>query len=354
MKILLFGDNSSLHSNLRDGLIALGHKVVLASDGDGWKNIPRDIDINYGDKFINRKIANRIFPWLEIKKFTDFDIVQIISPDVLHRKFFPGKLFFQILKKHNKKVFLLGAGSDWYFWRYGRQRLRYGPFEDTLKYDLKSGKHPSESYSYKKLNQFIAESVDGIIPVMYEYEISYQGHKNLLKTIPIPINTEKITYKKNIFKDKIVVFHGLSRYGFKGTRYIEKAFDLLRDKYPNDLELIIDGKIPLKKYLPLIKKTNIIIDQTNTYSTGLSGLYAMAMGKVTLGGAEPESLNSINIKKSPCINIKPNEENIFETIEKLILNKDKISEKGFESRKYIEEVHGHIKIAHEYLNVWGN
>ena len=43
-----------------------------------------------------------------------------------------------------------------------------------------------------------------------------------------------------------------------------------------------------------------------------------------------------------------------ETIEKLILNKDKISEKGFESRKYIEEVHGHIKIAHEYLNVWGN
>ena len=64
MKILLFGDNSSLHSNLRDGLIALGHKVVLASDGDGWKNIPRDIDINYGDKFINRKLANRIFPWV--------------------------------------------------------------------------------------------------------------------------------------------------------------------------------------------------------------------------------------------------------------------------------------------------
>ena len=52
MKILLLGENSSVHSNLKDGLIELGHEVDVASDGDGWKNIPRDIDLDYRNKLI--------------------------------------------------------------------------------------------------------------------------------------------------------------------------------------------------------------------------------------------------------------------------------------------------------------
>ena len=35
MKILLLGEYSGLHLNLRDGLRELGHDVVLASAGDG-------------------------------------------------------------------------------------------------------------------------------------------------------------------------------------------------------------------------------------------------------------------------------------------------------------------------------
>ena len=52
MKILLLGEYSAIHKNLREGLISLGHEVNLASNGDGWKNIPRDIDINYNNKII--------------------------------------------------------------------------------------------------------------------------------------------------------------------------------------------------------------------------------------------------------------------------------------------------------------
>ena len=352
MKILLLGEHSSIHFNLKDGLTELGHEVDIASNGDGWKKIPRDIDLDYSKKWINSKIANRIYPWIDIKKIIDYDIVQIISPDVLFRSYFPRKLFFNILKKYNSKVFLLAAGSDAYFWKYGRQRLRYGPFEDTLRYDLNSDKHPSEEKKYIEFNEFLADLVDGIIPVMPEYEICYYGHKNLLNTIPMPINAAKVEYKENVINKKIIIFHGLNRYGFKGTRHVEEAFSILQKKYPNDLELIIDGHMPLNEYLKLIKKTNILIDQTNCYSVGVNGLYAMAMGKVTLGGAEPESLKSLKVDSSPCINIKPNGLSIINKIEKLIDKKRDITEIGLKSRKFIEEVHGHIEIAQKYLDTW--
>ena len=46
MNILLLGDFSALHKNLKDGLVELGHNVTIASDGDGYKRTPRDIDLS--------------------------------------------------------------------------------------------------------------------------------------------------------------------------------------------------------------------------------------------------------------------------------------------------------------------
>ena len=39
MKILLFGDYSSVHLNLKEGLEKLGHFVLLVGTGDGFKEI---------------------------------------------------------------------------------------------------------------------------------------------------------------------------------------------------------------------------------------------------------------------------------------------------------------------------
>ena len=39
MKILLIGEYSSVHSTLKEGLTELGHEVVVASAGDGYRNM---------------------------------------------------------------------------------------------------------------------------------------------------------------------------------------------------------------------------------------------------------------------------------------------------------------------------
>ena len=78
----------------------------------------------------------------------------------------------------------------------------------------------------------------------------------------------------------------------------------------------------------------------------------MAMGKVVLGGAEPEALDFLGIKDSPIINILPSSESIIDAIEKLIIDREKLKVLGYESRKYVEKYHDHIEIAKKYISVW--
>lgn len=357
MKILLLGEFSGVHKNLKEGLQKLGHEVVIASSGDGFKQIKSDIDLSVDGNLITRKIKTLKHKLNFIQIVKEYDLVQLINPfAIFYHTIIPNKLnrlFFEKLIENSEKIYMLAAGDDSYFWRYGRKRLKYGPFDDSLKYDY-GGKSTfyMESDKAFEINKYVADNVDGIIPIMYEYETSYEGHKNLLNTIPIPINTDKIKYEENIVSEKLVVFHGLNRYGFKGTRHVEEAFAILSKKYPNKLELIIDGKMPLEKYLKVMRKANVVIDQTNSYSLGVNGVYALAMGKVVLGGAEPESLKSLGVNKSPVINIKPNAQSIVEEIEKLLSNKENITKIGYESRKFAEEVHGYVKVAKQYLETW--
>ena len=83
MKILLLGEYSNVHNTLAKGLRELGHKVPVASDGDSWKNYPRDIDLR-------REPGCRMqFLWRLIKalpRMRRYDVVQIINPMFLELK----------------------------------------------------------------------------------------------------------------------------------------------------------------------------------------------------------------------------------------------------------------------------
>lgn len=353
MKILLLGEFSGLHKNLKEGLVELGHDVTVAASGDGFKKIPSDISFESSMPGVIGKIIKAFLPLFYLSKMKGFDVVQVMNPFYFHMKgMFPSNYFFEKLRENNGKLFMLAAGDDAYFWKYGRKKLAYGPFEDFLKYDINQNDFYLNTEKSFIFNREILKKFHGIIPIMYEYEISYETCDKRLNTIPIPMNINKIKYSENLCKDKLVIFHGLNRYGFKGTRHVEEAFNYLSKKYPDELELIIDGQLPLEDYLELMSRTNVVIDQINSYSLGVNGVYALAMGKVVLGGAEPESLKSLGVTSSPVINLKPNAKSIIDEVEKILKNKNHITSMGRASRKFAENVHGHIKIAEKYIKTW--
>ena len=354
MKILLFGEFSGLHKNLKEGLLELGHEVTIAAGADGYKNISCDIMLDSQLPGVLGKLSTRAKPFLNLPKLSGYDVVQIINPFFPNARYFPKELFYSLLRQLNDKFFMLAAGSDAYFWKYGRERLNYGPFEDSLKYDVKAPSFYMSRDDAFAYNKRILDTSDGLIPVMYEYELSYEGCEKRMKTIPLPVNTNKIEYRENVAHEKLVVFHGLSRYGFKGTRHVEEAFEILAKKYPNDIECIIDGQLPIDEYLEVMSKTHVVIDQTNSYSLGMNGVFALAMGKVVLGGAEPEGLKSLGVKVSPVINIMPNKQSIVMEVEKLLANRESIPQLGFEGRKFVEDVHCHVKVAQKFINTWNS
>lgn len=358
MKILLVGEFSGLHNNLKDGLIELGHEVVLASTGDGWKNFPSDF--NWSASMFKGKAGYVEYLLKQLvfsKKFKDFDIVQFISSyTIFEKRFGIGKICYENYMTSNKKSFFVGAGGDPNIWQYWLDR-NDEKFSNLVKQTNKTDINPTLVKNFLSHNEAIntkklIEKADGYIPIMYEYAEPYRELQNLCKTIPIPINCGKIEYQENKIDQKLIIFHGLNRRGAKGTEYVEKAFDILKSKYPNDLELVISGNMKYNDYLRFIKKVNVIVDQTNTYSMGINALNSLASGKVTLGGAENQSIKELDYDQCPAINIKPNAKDIVAKIENLLEHKNEIPQLGYQSRQFVEKYHNHTQIAKKYLDAW--
>jgi len=358
MKILLVGEFSGFHKNLRDGLISLGNEVVLASTGDGWKKIPSDI--NWQPKKFKGRLGYLEFIYRQYKmskNLRGFDVVQFISPyQTFDTRFGLSKLCYNNLMKNNKKSFFIAAGADpiiWQFWIDKKESKISNLINQTNKFDLDTKLvinllSPKERYRTIEL----VKKANGLIPIMYEYAEPYREINNLCPTIPIPINCGNIKLYKNNVNNKITIFHGLNRRGAKGTDYIEKAFKILKKKYPNDLNLIIAGNMPYNEYLEFIKNVNVIIDQTNSYSLGINGLISLAQGKITMGGGEILGANELSYKNSPIINVKPDVTDLVSKIENLIKQKNHFPEMGRKSRDFVEKFHNHIDIAKKYIEVW--
>jgi hypothetical protein len=223
-----------------------------------------------------------------------------------------------------------------------------------LKYDFKRSVHPDGGAKNITWNKELTTLVEGVIPVMYEYTLGYENINNLRSCIPLPINCSSVRFFENKSTEKLVIFHGLNRYGFKGTRHVEKAFKYLSKKYPNDLECIISGGMALSDYLNLMRTVDVVVDQTYSYSCGMNALYALAMGKIVLGGAEPESLKAYGVESSPVINIKPDFQDIVVNVERLLAQRSRIPELSCQSRKFVENVHDCRIVAKKYLKSWFN
>lgn len=353
MRILLLGEFSGFYHVLKEGLEAHGHDVTLASNGDGWKQFPADINLGMRSDSVLEMIAYR-WRLLDLPKICkSFEVVQFINPfEVFPRKCFPLLAGFRRLRHESKRLFMSAAGCDAFFWTTGQRAMRYGPFKDSLSFDHNQFGRYLMSASAMRINREVADITDGILPVMYEYAVSYRSHHKCLPTIPLPVNTDKIQFKELRLDRKLRVFHGLSRPGFKGTRHIQQAFSQLQAKYPNDLECIIAGRLPYDEYMKVLADSHLVIDQVNSYSCGMNAVIALAMGKIVIGGAEQEGLAELGISETPVVNVLPSSSSVLQAIERILDHRAKLQELSAHSRQFAERVHDYKRIASRYLETW--
>ena len=371
MKILLMGEYSNVHATLAEGLRKLGHEVTVLSNGDFWKNYPRDIDLvrkpgKLGGIMYMMKL------YTNVHKLKGYDIVQLINPMFLELKaerIFP---IYQYLRKHNKKIILGGFGMDYYWVSVccKDKPLRYSDFNigDELRTNADALKERKDWLGTEKgrLNQMIAEDCDGIITGLYEYWACYQPSFPQKTTfIPFPIkpqlitpgNSNSHTYVENHqvipldIPKKVKLFIGInkSRSEYKGTDIMLKAAQAIAKKYPDKTELRIAENIPFAEYVKMMNGSDAILDQLYSYTPSMNPLEAMARGIICIGGGEPENYEIIHEDKlRPIINVLPNYESVYQKLEHLVLHPELVPLLKQQSIEYISKHHDYIKVAKRY------
>lgn len=355
MKILLFGEYSGFFNCLKDGLVALGHEVFLSSDGDGYRNYPSDFR---WDGHKNRGKFEKIYEILNIllhrKLHRGYDVVLFISPSWFSRYKWPNKIVYDYLVKHNNLSYVVGSGlyrMGFKYW-YEKKDSKYFGYTNAYVKALKNKNDISALYNDEIIawEDELYNKITGIIPIWYEYAEPYRHYTNLKKVICTPINLSLFDYSPNKVKEgKIVFFHGISR-ACKGGEYIMAAFDKLREKHKDDAEFIAAGGLPFDEYMKIIDRTNVVVDDANSYSFCMNALFSMLKGKIVMGGAEPEGNAELGYEDVPVVNICADVDQICNAIEYIISRKDEIEEWGLKSRKFVEKYHDYKKIAQQYLN----
>lgn len=377
MKILLLGEYSHLHSTLREGLVALGHDVLLVGDGDGFKNFPVDISVRatISEKpFIKTlKLALfRLFKFdlaafergirfcIESRRLKDFDVVQLINEKPIKTLPFLERFLLKRLFKHNPKVFLLSCGIDYISLQYMlNKKFRYSLMNPYFS-DKTTEKHyhyilDYNSKSHKKTHSLVLENCEGIIATDFDYVLPLVGHRKFLGLIPNPVKSDELEYQPIIVADKINILLGINRGTSikKGIPFFEKALQIIKGKYPDKVEITIVENLPYAEYIKQYDKAHILLDQVYAYDQGYNALEAMSKGKVVFTGAEKEFLQHYNLEDDEvCINALPDVGTIVEKLSWLVENPEEISRIGKNAREFIEREHHYVKVAKRYLETW--
>jgi glycosyltransferase involved in cell wall biosynthesis len=379
MRILLVGEFSRLHNSLKEGLLKLGHEVVIVSNGDGFKNYPSDYsnrafwcESKLGNlprqliyritKFDISKIERGLRFYFLLKKLKGFDCVQLINEAPIQTT---SKFELHLLKKlfkQNHKFFLLCSGVDYVTLNHMLDKKeRYSimnPYFEGIKESLIQYESMWEynSKSHKKIHDFLYKKINGVIASDLDYVNPLINNPKFLGMIPNPINISTIEFVENPIKDKIVIFLGINNGNSykKGIHLFEKALEIIKQKYADKVEIIVTRNIPYQDYIKQFNKAHIVLDQIYAYDQGYNALEAMAKGKVVFTGAEKEFEDYYNLSEKVAVNALPNVENLVTELSYLIENPNEIQAIGIRARSFVEKEHDYVKVAEKYLKAWEN
>ena len=360
MKILLLGEYSNVHATLSAGLRQLGHESTVLSNGDFWKNYPRDINLERtpgklgGIAYLARLL--RMLPHLK-----GYDIVQLINPMFLELKAQHIRPFYNYLRRNNRRIVLGAYGMDWYWVNTcsTTMPLRYSDFNigRQLRHNADAEKERAEWTGTPKqhLNQLIANDADHIVAGLYEYLVCYKDY--------FPTKTSFIPYPITPISDQpchrcgklINIFIGISRNRseYKGTDIMLQAARDFCARHPHVAELKVAEGVPFNEYQELMNQSDIILDQLYSYTPSMNSLLAMSKGIVVVGGGEPENYAILDEQKlRPIVNVTPSYESVYAELENLLLNPERIERMKRESIDYVRKHHDFIRVAAQYANLY--
>ncbi len=367
MKILLIGEASFVHNTLKKALEERGHRVVTMSDGNGWHDAPRDIDLRrnmkYG-KFGGLMVLWKLFT--NLPKLVGNDVVQIHNYQFVPLKYGWNTLLLKLLKFFNRSCVKLCLGDDPQIFM--RQANGVPRYSDTFW----NGSEQNAEANSSRIGEVMMPPAfkcwkrttlmaDALVAVLYEYWLCYNTKPFSPKLFycGLPIDTSEMSPcdRNRSLSEPLKVLVGIQpkRDFMKGAMRIAAFLEDIAARYPGRLDIKYVEGVPYDEYMTLLEEADVLVDQFYSFTPSMNSLAAMARGTVVIGGAEEEYYSFIGEPTlRPIINVSPeitDEQNIS-IIERALLDSTIMERLSKESRLFVKKYHDSRKIAQEYEKIY--
>jgi hypothetical protein len=346
-----------LHEELRAGLLDQGHQVVTGCVGQGNPSYPLDIPFYKAPKHRQNRFGWSIeimSQLMRLPRLTGFDIVQLISPKFFHWKV--QKAFVGFLKRFNKGLVVINTGCTTGFNQFVRE-LAFSPCGECKLYDQPTHECVWERDEERLFEHWMYERADAIVSTEWQFERALATTPYFAKncSIGLPIDTRRHRLAPPRTWDKVRIYYGETRYGYKGGKSISNALAMLEaSSYADKVEIIRTPRIPFDDYLALLDRVDIVLDQSNSHCFGMNTLYASARGKVSFTGAAPETIRFFGVpaSESPFVNIGPDAEDIYRKLVHFIETPAELGELGAKARDFAVRCNDARHIAQLYTRLY--
>lgn len=375
MKILLIGEASFLHNTLKKGLVERGHRVTTMSDGNGWHDAPRDIDLRRDGRW--GKLGGLRVVWQLLRHLPQLcgnDVVQIHNYQFVPLMYRWNTLLLRFLKLTNRRVVKGCFGDDPQIFR--RQAQGVPAYSDTYWSGLLQNadqhrdriaevvEHGAEA-SWRKTTHM----ADALVACLYEYWLDYNEppYAAKLHYIPLPIECKEMVrwcdgeMVKCLGNDApshpLTILIGLQpkRDFMKGAMKIAAFVEEVARRHPGKVQIKYVEGVPYDEYMHLLAEADVLVDQLYSYTPSMNSLAAMARGTVVIGGGEEEYYEFIGEKMlRPIINVRPDvpdEENIA-TIERALFTDGMLERMAQESIQFVHKYHDYRLVAKQYEQLY--
>ena len=393
MKILLIGEASFLHNTLKKGLVERGHRVTTMSDGNGWHDAPRDIDLRRDGRW--GKLGGLRVVWQLLRHLPQLcgnDVVQIHNYQFVPLMYRWNTLLLRFLKLTNRRVVKGCFGDDPQIFR--RQAQGVPAYSDTSW----SGQLQNAELHRDRIAEVIEHGAeaswcktthmaDALVDCLYEYWLDYNEppYAAKLHYIPLPMECEEMVrwcdgeMVKCVGNDTLSPSHpndsqlptnlttspphhltiliGLQpkRDFMKGAMKIAAFVEEVARRHPGKVQIKYVEGVPYDEYMHLLAEADVLVDQLYSYTPSMNSLAAMARGTVVIGGGEEEYYGFIGEKTlRPIINVRPDvpdEENIA-AIERALFTDGTLERMAQESIQFVHKYHDYRHVAEQYEQLY--
>lgn len=354
MKILLVGEASRVHRNLKVGLLALGAECrhVTQSDSTSWREFDDSFSPAYSG-FIGG-VARNIAPFFKLMQLDSYDVINFTNTITAVHGRYTKWLDIPLFRKKTKLMSYYALGCDEIGLIRRNESLPYSPCEtclaskDTLSKDCDFIYNPRFDKSKKITNKYF----DFGACSMVEYGHVEQIFGKDFSRIQFPVDVSRIKYYPAKTGSSTKIIHTPTRRGFKGTSVVLQAIEILKERRSDFDFYLIEG-LPYTEYLEKIAGADVVIDQIYSQSPGMNGLEMMAAGKVVLTGSTAIGRSYFDfMRDTPAIDAPPEAALLANHLDQLLDRKNEFGVLAEQGRSYVEVNHSLTKVAGKFLEEW--